>query len=875
MRLPRFRIGSSLILGVVFLCTASIASANISFDSTVATSGLGALQGLWVSSTGDMYAVNAGATSASRILHFSATGVLLTSRIINGALPRTINVDPTTGYVYVTGSGKLLQYTDFDNSSSYNVLISSGLSVSTLAPAQGMTFNSDRTKLYVGTSGSKVKVYNTGDWSLLQTLTLPGAVNITDPGPIAFDIHGNLYVVDYRTTNIASPVGNGRIIKIASGSTTGHLFNSGYVDTNNANAADSPSGIFVDSTNHLYVLLRGSRAGGDGAIYKYDASGTLITTLRTSGAGVLNLPIGGLWVDANGNIYAVSSNGGLIKKFIQTIDSPYGVTGNGVEVSGVLSWENTDNPLFDSVVIRRDTTGFPATESDGTAVASGITGTSYTDSGLTPGTTYLYSLFTKDQSGNYSNGTHISLTPPGLNPPSNVSYSNTMTTATLSWTNTANALFDSVTIRRSTTSYPSTVNDGTGVVMGFTGTSYTDAGLTPGTTYYYSLFSKDKNGYDDNRPANLSVYLGNTCLLKAYWQMDASPDTPIDATGNGYNGTVAGTGSTPSLSTDVPTTGLINPYSFSFDGNDSFSVSRPVEDDFSICSWIKTTAVGAGTGNDHFVSMAIAHAETPFIANDFGFGVDGNGHLVFGDGNGVSDYAVHGSTAVNTGNWVHACMTRSKSSGAMNVYVNGVLDGSGVGSTATLSSNSTLTIGNGTDGGLFWNGLLDGIRVYDFVLTPTEISSLAGGVNACYSESVLPPSSSSSSSSEAPVQSKGGSRGGNTQRATHAAETRVAATATAHPSAPTASSQRPASVPSPSPSTPSPTTPSVSTAPAASIAPAVHTEAVQLLSVVQTHLEARVAEQIAARPSIAPMLKKVLARMETRIAKLSRKLSRK
>ena len=273
--------------------------------------------------------------------------------------------------------------------------------------------------------------------------------------------------------------------------------------------------------------------------------------------------------------------------------------------------------------------------------------------------------------------------------------------------------------------------------------------------------------------------------------------------------------------------------------------------------------------------MAIAHAETPFIANDFGFGVDGNGHLVFGDGNGVSDYAVHGSTAVNTGNWVHACMTRSKSSGAMNVYVNGVLDGSGVGSTATLSSNSTLTIGNGTDGGLFWNGLLDGIRVYDFVLTPTEISSLAGGVNACYSESVLPPSSSSSSSSEAPVQSKGGSRGGNTQRATHAAETRVAATATAHPSAPTASSQRPASVPSPSPSTPSPTTPSVSTAPAASIAPAVHTEAVQLLSVVQTHLEARVAEQIAARPSIAPMLKKVLARMETRIAKLSRKLSRK
>ncbi len=306
---------------------------------------------------------------------------------------------------------------------------------------------------------------------------------------------------------------------------------------------------------------------------------------------------------------------------------------------------------------------------------------------------------------------------------------------------------------------PATVTDGTAVDSGITGTTYTDTGLSPGR-YYYSLFTKDLSGnYSD--AATVTVLVRGACVLKAYWQMDATPDTPIDATGNGYTGAVAGTGSTPALSTDVPVTGVTNPYSFSFDGNDYISVSRPIQDDYTICAWIKTTAFGNGSGDQHWFSMSIAQAEVGgSVANDFGFGVDINGDLVSGNGNGTTDYAVRGATAVNTGNWTHVCTTRTKSTGAIKLYVNGSLDGSGFGGTTSLTSQATMMIGYGQDDARYWNGNMDGLRVYDYALTDDEISGLANGVNACYSESVLPSSSSSSSSSVAIEPPRGGGHRG-------------------------------------------------------------------------------------------------------------------
>jgi hypothetical protein len=62
----------------------------------------------------------------------------------------------------------------------------------------------------------------------------------------------------------------------------------------------------------------------------------------------------------------------------------------------------------------------------------------------------------------------------------------------LTWNNPATD-FASATIRRSTTGYPATLNDGTLVAQNLTGTSDTDTGLADGT-YYYSIFALDGAG---------------------------------------------------------------------------------------------------------------------------------------------------------------------------------------------------------------------------------------------------------------------------------------------------------------------------------------------------------------------------------------------
>ncbi len=154
--------------------------------------------------------------------------------------------------------------------------------------------------------------------------------------------------------------------------------------------------------------------------------------------------------------------------------------------------------------------------------------------------------------------------------------------------------------------------------------------------------------------------------------------------------------------------------------------------------------------------MAILESESPFAADDFGFGVDSNGHLVFGNGDSDlgADYTMNGTTIVNTGDWVHACATRQKSTGAMRLFVNGAVDATGTGSTATLISNTHAYIGQGTDGGVYWDGSIDDLRIYSGVLSNSDIATLAAGT-ACQTSSS---SSSSTASSESSRAQKGGGR---------------------------------------------------------------------------------------------------------------------
>ena len=119
-----------------------------------------------------------------------------------------------------------------------------------------------------------------------------------------------------------------------------------------------------------------------------------------------------------------------------------------------------------------------------TLVDSGLTGTSFADTGLSNGTTYYYEVAAVGNSGIVSyNSTEASATPQASSvPPAPTGLSAAAGNAQVALTWTASSGATSYDIYRGTTSGGETLVD-----SGITGTSFTDTGLTNGTTYYYEV----------------------------------------------------------------------------------------------------------------------------------------------------------------------------------------------------------------------------------------------------------------------------------------------------------------------------------------------------------------------------------------------------
>lgn len=114
-------------------------------------------------------------------------------------------------------------------------------------------------------------------------------------------------------------------------------------------------------------------------------------------------------------------------------------------------------------------------------IASGQTGTSYTDTTVTNGTTYYY-VVTSVGASTGTNSAEVSATPSLPTPPAptNLVATGSNGSVALSWSAAANAT--TYTIRRATTSGGPYTDISAGAVST---TNYTDTTVTNGTTYYY------------------------------------------------------------------------------------------------------------------------------------------------------------------------------------------------------------------------------------------------------------------------------------------------------------------------------------------------------------------------------------------------------
>ena len=138
--------------------------------------------------------------------------------------------------------------------------------------------------------------------------------------------------------------------------------------------------------------------------------------------------------------------------------------------------------------------------------------------------------------------------------------------------------------------------------------------------------------------------------------------------------------------------------------------------------WVKTTDTG-GTGAQWWSGKGLVDGEVAGSAADWGTAVL-NGKFALGVGN--PDTTLVSSNSINDGTWHQVAATRDSATGAMQVFVDGVLQGSMTGPTGARTAPPALRIGSiqtGMAGG-FLNGTIDEVRLYNWVLTAAEIAAL-------------------------------------------------------------------------------------------------------------------------------------------------------
>lgn len=153
-----------------------------------------------------------------------------------------------------------------------------------------------------------------------------------------------------------------------------------------------------------------------------------------------------------------------------------------------------------------------------------------------------------------------------------------------------------------------------------------------------------------------------------------------------------------------------------FLGANFATMMRLVQDDFTIELWIKTATSLTGAGA--YVGTPLVYADVPKVTtDDFGAAIlNDKFQLTIGN----PDTPVKSTSNVTTDTWVHVAASRTRASGIVLVFVNGVLEGVGTGNTNALSASPTMSVGGRADRD-FFVGQMSELRIWSTVRSQAEI----------------------------------------------------------------------------------------------------------------------------------------------------------
>jgi len=153
---------------------------------------------------------------------------------------------------------------------------------------------------------------------------------------------------------------------------------------------------------------------------------------------------------------------------------------------------------------------------------------------------------------------------------------------------------------------------------------------------------------------------------------------------------------------------------------DSITLPHTLANSFTLTFWIKTTTT-APAGTQWWQGLGILDASTSGETNDIGVSLLGS-KIALGAGN--PDTSIMSLTSVNNGSWHHVAVQRHSASGALRLFVDGVLEAELTGPAGVRDSSAPLILGSLASGANFINASIDDIRIFDQALDEASIAQL-------------------------------------------------------------------------------------------------------------------------------------------------------
>jgi len=167
-----------------------------------------------------------------------------------------------------------------------------------------------------GGAGGNGTVFEIGAGNnALATLATFNGTNASSPNDLATDLHGNLYGTTDLGGNLTldSGKGDGTVFEIAAGNQTF----STLATFNGTNGAAPEGGPLVDAAGNLYgTTMQGGNLTlngrlGDGTLFEIAAGTSTISTLASFNGTDGEIPKGDLIADSQGNLYGTTWSGGV------------------------------------------------------------------------------------------------------------------------------------------------------------------------------------------------------------------------------------------------------------------------------------------------------------------------------------------------------------------------------------------------------------------------------------------------------------------------------------------------------------------------------------------------------------------------------------